>query len=79
VDVNLILTGIPKSVREKLSLILSLIVENQRETGMVEERWLIKELKEKYKIDELEAKKLIYQLIKEGTIYQPRDGFLQKT
>ncbi len=79
VDVNIIMTGIPKSVRDQLSLILSLIVEQQRETGMVEASWLIKELEEKYKINEQEARKLLAQLIREGAIYQPRDGFLQKT
>ncbi|MEM2355188.1 MAG: minichromosome maintenance protein MCM [Candidatus Bathyarchaeia archaeon] len=79
IDMNLIMTGKPKSLRDKMDAILALIVEAQRETGMVEEAYLIKELEEKYKIDKTEAKKIIAQLKREGAIFEPREGYLRKT
>lgn len=78
-DIDILLTGKPKSQREKIAAIMSLIVEAQRETGMVEESWLLKQLENVYGISNLEAKRLISQLTKEGAIFKPREGFLKKT
>ena len=79
IDIDLIMTGKPKSLRDKLQTVLSTIMEMQRETGLVEKVALLNELEEKYKISIGEAERLIGQLLREGTIYSPREGYLKKT
>ncbi len=78
-DIDLIMTGKPKSLRDKLQTVLSTIMEMQRETGLVEKIALLSELETEYKISTGEADRLISQLLREGTIYSPREGYLKKT
>jgi replicative DNA helicase Mcm len=79
VDIDIIMTGKPKSIRDKLQVVLSAIVEMERETGMVEKSALLEKLEREYEIAISEAERLLGQLIREGTIYSPRDGYLKKT
>jgi replicative DNA helicase Mcm len=79
IDIDIIMTGKPKSVRDKLQIILGSIVEMEKETGMVEKSALLEKLEREYDISIPEAERLIGQLIREGTIYSPRDGYLKKT
>ncbi len=78
-DIDIIMTGKPKSVRDRLQIILSTIVEMERETGMVEKTLLLSTLETEHKVPRLEAERLIGQLLREGTIYEPREGYLKKT
>ncbi len=78
-DIDLIMTGKPKSLRDKLQVVLSLLTEMERETGLVDKMALINRLEAEYKIQRNEAERLISQLQREGTIYEPREGFLKKT
>jgi replicative DNA helicase Mcm len=79
IDIDMIMTGKPKSMREKLSAILSVIMELEKEMGLVDRQTLLKTLEERYKIQESEAIRLIAQLIREGTIHEPREGYYKKT
>jgi len=79
VDIDLIMTGKPKSLRDKLGVILEAIVTLERETGMVEKSALMEKLETDYDITGPDAERLIGQLMKEGTIYSPREGYLKKT
>jgi replicative DNA helicase Mcm len=78
-DIDIIMTGKPKSVRDKLQTVLSTLMELEKETGLVEKTALLNELDEKYKVPRGEAERLIGQLLREGTIYEPREGYLKKT
>lgn len=78
IDIDIIMTGKPKSLRDKLQVILSTLIEMEKETGIVEKKALIERLEAK-EIRRSEAERLIGQLMKEGTIYSPREGFLKKT
>jgi replicative DNA helicase Mcm len=78
-DIDLIMTGKPKSVRDKLQTIISTMIEMEKETGIVEKAALLNELETKYKISRNEAERLLGQLLREGTIYEPREGYLKKT
>ena len=78
-DIDLIMTGKPKSLRDKLQTLLSTIMEMQRETGLVEKTALLDELETKYKISIGEAERLLGQLLREGTVFEPREGYLKKT
>lgn len=77
-DIDLIYSGKPKSMRDRLQIILGTIIEMEKETGMVEKTALIDKLTKERDITAQEAEKLITQLEKEGTIYRPREGYLKK-
>ncbi|MEM0008244.1 MAG: minichromosome maintenance protein MCM [Candidatus Bathyarchaeia archaeon] len=78
-DIDLIMTGKPKSLRDKLQVLLSVLTEMEKEIGMVDKTALINRLETEYKIPRIEAERLINQLLREGTIYEPREGYLKKT
>ena len=48
-------------------------------TGIVEKDALVNELETKHKIPRGEVERMIGQLLREGTIYEPREGCLKKT
>ena len=79
VDIDIIMTGKPKSVRDKLHVIISVLMGMEKETGIVEKSALITELEEKHSIPRTEIERMISQLLREGTIYEPREGHLKKT
>jgi replicative DNA helicase Mcm len=79
IDIDIIMTGKPKSMRDRLQIILSTLIEMEKETGIVEKAALLNELETKHKILRAEAERLIGQLLREGTIYEPREGCLKKT
>jgi len=79
VDIDLIMIGRPKSVRDKMQIILSVLIEMEKETGMVEKAALVSELESKHKIARAETERMIWQLLREGTIYEHREGYLKKT
>jgi replicative DNA helicase Mcm len=78
-DIDIIMTGKPKSMRDRLQIILSTLMALERETGLVEKTTLLNELDTKYKVSRGEAERLIGQLLREGTIYEPKEGYLKKT
>ncbi|HYB92928.1 MAG TPA: minichromosome maintenance protein MCM [archaeon] len=78
-DIDLIMTGKPKSLRDKLQIVLSTIVEMEKAKGLVPLVDLFDTLYKDHKIERDEADKLVTQLSKEGTIYAPKDGFVKKT
>ena len=79
VDIDLIMTGRPKSIRDRLGTVLSTIIEMEKVTGMVERDTLVNELETKHKIPRGEIERMLSQLLREGTIYEPREGCLKKT
>jgi replicative DNA helicase Mcm len=79
IDIDIIMTGKSKSMRDRLQIILSALMELEKETGMVERAALLDELETKYKVPRGDSDRLIGQLLREGTIYEPREGYLKKT
>jgi replicative DNA helicase Mcm len=79
IDIDIIMTGKSKSMRDKLQVILSTLMEMEKDTGIVEKAALLGELEAKNKIPRGEAERFIGQLLREGTIYEPREGYLKKT
>jgi replicative DNA helicase Mcm len=79
VDIDLIMTGRPKSIRDRLHVVLSTLMDMEKITGIVEKDSLVNELETKQKIPRGEVERMIGQLLREGTIYEPREGCLKKT
>ncbi len=78
-DIDIIMTGKPKSVRDRLQTVLSTLMEMEKDTGIVGKTALLNELETKHKVPRGEADRLIGQLLREGTIYSPREDYLKKT
>ena len=78
-DIDIIMTGKPKSLRDKLQVVLGTVIEMERETGMVEKSALLEKLETERGVVGPEAERLLGQLLREGTIYSPREGYLKKT
>jgi replicative DNA helicase Mcm len=78
-DIDLIMTGRPKSVRDKLQVVLSTVIDMEKETGTVERDALVSLLESKHKLSRSEIERMIGQLLKEGTLYEPGEGRLKKT
>ena len=78
-DIDIIMTGKPKSMRDRMQIIISVLMEMEKVTGIVEKAALLSELESKHKIPRSETERMIGQLLREGTIYEPREGYLKKT
>jgi replicative DNA helicase Mcm len=78
-DIDIIMTGKPKSMRDRLQIVLSALVDMEKETSIVEKAKLLDELELKHKIPRGETERMLGQLLREGTIYEPKEGYLKKT
>ena len=79
-DVDVLLTGKPQSLREKITLVVETVRNLHKERGEpipIDE--VMEILKEKAGTPRYEAERIIYQLLREGTLYRPKDGFLAPT
>jgi hypothetical protein len=77
-DMDLLLTGKPKSLRDNLRTVIDTLQELEGKEIYVPKAELITKLGERGMLPE-EALKLIAKLQREGTIYEPKDGCLKKT
>jgi replicative DNA helicase Mcm len=77
-DIDVIMTGKPKSLRDKMQAVLAFITELERQFGIVEEKKLYGILNEKMDMNEDEAKNIVNQLIKEGILYSPKPNQLKR-
>ncbi len=77
-DIDLIMTGKPKSVRDKLRVIIATITEMEKETGIIKDEELYERLRKEYDLDRVEADRLVDQLHRDGMIFSPRPGYFQR-
>jgi len=77
-DIDIIMTGKPKSLRDKLQLILSVIVEAERAGEMIRDEELYERVGRDYDVDRGEAERLLNQLVRDGMVYSPKPGYLKK-
>ena len=78
-DIDIIMTGRPKSVRDRLQVVISIIMEAEKTVGMISEEALYERLENEYGIQKMEASNLLNQLTRDGMIYSPRPGYFKKT
>ena len=79
IDIDIIMTGKPKSLQDKLKVILTVLRDMDTETGAVNRPDFLDRLSSEFDIQRGEAERMIGQLIKEGMVYEPRTGYLRKT
>lgn len=74
IDIDRITSGIPKTTRDKFNLVLYLLEDRV----LHDRREIVDELKRRG-MSYPDITKLLYKMIEGGTIYQPKEGFYQKT
>jgi len=79
IDIDLIMTGKPRSLQVQLQKVLNVVTEMERITGVVKDEDLFSALLEDYQMNRAEAAKLIGVLMRDGTIYSPRPGYYKRT
>jgi len=77
-DIDVLMTGKPKSVQDKLGAIISTVVRLERETGKAKEEDVYEALSKDHRIERSEAAGLIRKLVNEGTLYSPQPGCIAK-
>lgn len=78
-DIDVIMTGKPATVREGFATIIKLIGTLSKDTGDVELEELYRRLESEHSIDRHTAEDYIRRLIKDGTLYNPKPGYVKKT
>jgi len=79
IDIDLIMTGKPRSLQVQLQKVLNVITEMERITGVVKDDDLFDALLQDHQISRADAAKLIGVLMRDGTIYSPRPGYYKRT
>lgn len=79
IDIDVIMTGRPRSLVDKMKEVLDIIAEMEKESGIVEESALYDALKEKKGMSEEQARMLVGRLIRDGVVYSPEDGKVKRT
>ncbi len=78
-DIDILMTGTPKSVRDRLQLVLAIIIEAEKSGEMIHDDDLYQKLEEQYGFARVESSRLLEQLIRDGLIYSPKTGYYKKT
>jgi replicative DNA helicase Mcm len=78
IDIDIIMTGKPKSLQDKLRVVLNALIQMEGETGTVKRSDLTDRLASEFDIDRLESERLLSLMKREGTVYEPREGYLKK-
>ena len=77
-DIDVIMTGKPKSIRDKFSIVLKIIGEIQNKKGYVEDAELREALRE-YGIEDQEIKTILNRLLSDGKLFTPKPGIYRLT
>jgi len=78
VDIDVIMTGVPKAVKDGLIAVQNLVKEMEKETGEVELEALYQRLELEYRMERSRAESFVRRLINQGTLYSPREGHIKR-
>jgi len=79
IDIDLIMVGKPKSQQEKFIKLVDVVTELERESGgMPVSKDVILQRAEEAGLEREFVEKALKQLTKEGTLYEPRDGYYKR-
>ncbi len=77
IDIDVVMTGKPRSQQEKLSVLMKIIEELEEEAGMAKVKDVVKRAEEKG-LDRAFIEKALRMLKREGAIYEPRPGYIAR-
>ena len=76
IDIDTIMTGKPTSKRNKMEIVLEMIVKLEKEDDAVEEQKLIGLLASD--LTEQEVREILFTFTKDGMIFNPKSGFIKR-
>lgn len=79
VDIDLLMTGKPKNARDKVGVVMKKVLELSKDSGMVETEILYEKLQQDCGLSHGDSAKFVGQLLRQGALFEPREGFLKKT
>ena len=79
IDIDVIMTGKSTSLREGLINVLKLVGEMEKESDEAELENLYGRLEKEFKVSRRMAEDFVRRLLKEGTLYSPREGYVKRT
>ncbi len=79
IDIDVIMTGKPKSLRDLMQIVRTNVSELEDEDGVAEIAKLLTKLVDEVGLDEDDVRKALNQLLKEGLLYSPKPGYLKRT
>jgi replicative DNA helicase Mcm len=79
VDADILLSGKPKSLRDKGSAILAKILELEKQNGEAKVDTVIEDLEKDLSIPPADTKRIIEGMLREGSLFSPREGLVKKT
>ncbi len=78
-NIDLVMSGKARSLRDKKQVVLGTLIEMEKDTGMVEKSELLEKLETEREIARGEAEALLIRMLKDGTIWVPKERYLKKT
>jgi replicative DNA helicase Mcm len=78
IDIDLLMTGTPKSTRDEINHVYDALIEMNKEAGPVKYEDFVARLDVKEKLPKSKSERYITQLLRENKIYSPREGYLLK-
>lgn len=79
VDIDVIMTGKPQSLRDKMNVVLNVFIDLEKQLGIVEESTLYQALSRKIDLTDSDARRLVETLTRDGILYSPKPGHLKRT
>ncbi|RLF13239.1 MAG: Minichromosome maintenance protein MCM, partial [Thermoprotei archaeon] len=78
-DIDIIMTGRPRTVQQKIAKIIEIVEELEKELqGAPVSKDLIIDKAKQEGIDKIFVERTLKQLLNDGVLFQPRDGFYKK-
>jgi replicative DNA helicase Mcm len=78
IDIDVVMTGKPATMRDKIVTVLKLVEELEEEYGEADREELCRRLKEEYDLDRATVEGIIKRMISDGMLYEPKPGYLKK-
>jgi len=78
-DIDVIMTGKPATLREGLTTVIKIVGDLEKEYGEAELEELYNRLETEHKINRRTAEEYVRRLLREGSLYSPKDGYVKRT
>jgi replicative DNA helicase Mcm len=79
IDIDIIMTGTPKTVRDRLQLVLAIIGESEKAGEPIHDEDMFQRLQQEYGLARVESSRLLEQLVRDGLVYESRPGYYKRT
>jgi replicative DNA helicase Mcm len=79
IDIDIIMTGTPKTVRDRLQLVLAIIGESEKAGEPIHDEDMFQRLQQEHGLARVESSRLLEQLVRDGLVYETKPGYYKRT